>query len=483
MPATDRPRYAELADRIAALVEGGTLPPGSRIPSLRETCVQQGVSLSTALHAYRVLERRGVLESRPKSGYYVSAAHPNALAAPARARVSRRPVDVSVSAVVKDLLQYVSDPSLVPLGCAIPSTELLAAGRLDRHLARAARVKGRHYNVYTLAGGDPALRQAIAQRAFMRGKSLAPDDIAITCGCTEAITLALSAVARPGDAIAVESPTYFGILHTLETLGLRALEIACDARTGLDLPALGRALADGTVKVCLFSSTFDNPLGCANDEEMKKAVLDLVARHRAVLIEDDTYGDLPFSAERPRPYHALDRRGVTIHCSSFSKTIAPGYRIGWVAGGRWQERILERKVAFTLAGPALTQAAFADYLASGDYDRHLRRLREVFRTSIERALETLRACFPAGTRVSAPQGGFVLWAELPPPLDSGALLEAALAHGICFAPGPAFSASGRYRHCLRLSLGYGWSRRIEDGLVTLGRLASLPHLNRGRPAR
>lgn len=482
MPDSERPRYAELAERIAAMVEAGTLPPGSRIPSLRETCVQQGVSLSTALHAYRVLERRGVLESRPKSGYYVSAARRPALAAPSRARVSRRPVDVSVSAVVKDLLQYVSDPSLVPLGCAIPGAELLAAGRLDRHLARAARVKGRHCNVYTLAGGDPALRQAIAQRAFMRGRSLAPEEMAITCGCTEAITLALSAVARPGDAIAVESPTYFGLLHTLETLGLRALEIPCDPRAGLDLPALERALASGTVKVCLFSSTFNNPLGCANGEEMKKAVLELVARHRAVLIEDDTYGDLPFSAERPRPYHALDRRGVTIHCSSFSKTIAPGYRIGWIAGGRWHERILERKIAFTLAGPALTQVAFADYLAAGEYDRHLRRLREVFRTSIERAMEAVGAAFPPGTRVAAPQGGFVLWVELPPPLDSAALLEAALERGICFAPGPAFSASGRYRHCLRLSLGYGWSRRIEEGLLTVGGLAARL-LNPGRPAR
>ena len=464
-------RYEETARFITDLVDGGTLVPGSRVPSLRAITRQRGVSLSTALQAYRALEDRGVLQARPQSGFYVAKGAPILLEPPAISKPPAGPATVAVSGAIPKLLEYATDPRLLPLGCAIPDAELLAAGRLDRFLARAARAKGADYNKYTVPKGDPRLRREIARRALRWGQVLSPEDIAITCGCTEALVLALKVVSRPGDTIAIESPTYFGFLQALESLDLRALELPTDATSGVDLPALERALEATPVKACLFSSSFNNPLGCTMSDEKKKAVLEVLAQHRIPLIEDDIYGDIYFGEERPKPFMALDQRGGTIYCSSFSKTIAPGYRVGWIVPGRHMTRVLDNKFALTMCGPALPQAAFAEVLASGGYDSHLRRIRRTFSENIDRMIRTIDRAFPKGTRVSRPAGGFVLWLELPRPLDSRALFEAALKKGVCFVPGDVFSTSRRFASCLRVSCGSAWHPRIEKGLETLGELA------------
>jgi DNA-binding transcriptional MocR family regulator len=471
-------RYEELANFIAALVDSGTLRPGSRAPSLRRLCKEQKTSLSTALQAYRLLEDRGVLEGRPKSGFYVARGSASVLEAPGTSKPPGTPTNVAISGTVLKLLEYAADPRLVPLGCAIPSAELLAAGRLDRFLARTARVKGIDYNTYTEPKGDLRLRQEIARRAMRSGQALSPEDIAITCGCTEALSLALKSVARPGDAIAIESPTYFGLLHVLEALDLRALELPTDPTTGVDLAALAEALEKKSVAACLFSSSFNNPLGCTMPENKKAELLRLLAKHGVPLIEDDIYGDIYFGAERPRPFSALDRLVNTIYCSSFSKTIAPGYRIGWIATRRHMQNTLEKKLASTLCCPALAQAALADFLSSGGYDSHLRRVRRTFASTIDRMTRTIEYSFPKGTRVSRPAGGFVLWVELPDAIDSRVVFEKALGQGICFVPGDAFSATGRYRNCLRLSCGHGWDQRIEDALKTVGGIANGAQIRR-----
>jgi DNA-binding transcriptional MocR family regulator len=465
-------RYEEVAHFISSLVDKGTLALGARAPSLREICRQRRVSLSTALQAYRLLEDRGVLEARPQSGYYVAGGAAGAFETPAITRPPAKPTPVSVSGLIVKLLEYAGDPTLVPLGCAIPSADVLAAERLDRCLARAARVRGRDCNTYTEIRGDAGLRREIARRAMHWGQALSPQDIAITCGCTEALTLALTTVARPGDTIAIESPTYFGLLHAIEALSLKAFELPTEAAAGIDLGALENALKGGRIAACLLASSFNNPLGCTIPDEKKLAILDLLARHQVPLIEDDIYGDIFFGKERPRPFMALDRRGNTIYCSSFSKTLAPGYRVGWIATSRHIEQVLERKHAHTLCGPALPQVALADFLTSGGYDHQLRRVRRIYQHNIAQVSRVIEAAFPPGTRVTRPAGGFVLWLELPKPADTRELLSAALAEGICFAPGDVFSASGRYRNCLRLSCAHPWSARIEKGIATLGALAS-----------
>jgi DNA-binding transcriptional MocR family regulator len=464
-------RYEELAGFVAGLVKKGTLRPGSRAPSLRRLSRDRCASLTTALKAYQLLEDRGVLEARPRSGYYVARRLGTALEAPVLSQPPGIPTSVSISASVLTLVEYASDPRLVPLGCAVPSPELLAARRLDRFLARAARVKGLDYNVYTTPQGDLALRQEICRRALRWGQGWSPEDIAVTCGCTEALGLALKAVASPGDTIAIESPTYFGLLHVLEALGLKALELPTDPENGVDLAALAGALQHKSLAACLFSSSFNNPLGCTMPDAKKRELLRLLTRHGVPLIEDDIYGDIYFAAERPKPFGALDPTADTIHCSSFSKTIAPGYRIGWLAAGRHMRAVLRQKLASTLTTPALTQAALADLLSCGGYDSHLRRIRRTFAENIDRMTRAIARSFPAGTRVSRPEGGFFLWVELPQPSDTCLLFGEAVRQGICFAPGDVFSASGRFRHCLRLSCAHAWDRRIEAGVETIGALA------------
>jgi len=464
-------RYEETARFITGLVDSGTLIPGSRAPSLRQITKQRRVSLSTALQAYRALEDRGVLQARPQSGFYVARGASISLAPPSLSRPPTRVTAVATSGVVTKLLEYAADPRLVSLGCAVPDPGLLASGRLDRFLSRAARTKGVSYNTYTVPKGDARLRREIARRALRWGQALSPEDIAITCGCTEALTLALKVVSRPGDTIAIESPTYFGFLQVIEALDLRALELPTEAHHGVDLTALQRALEDRSVTACLLASSFNNPLGCTMPENKKRVVLDLLTKHRVPLIEDDIYGDIYFGDERPKPFMALDQHDNTIYCSSFSKTVAPGYRIGWIVTRRHMPEVLDSKLALTLCGPALPQAALGEFLASGGYDSHLRRVRRTFRDNIERMIRTIDRSFPRGTRVSRPEGGFVLWLELPKPVRSRKLFNVALRKGICFIPGDVFSASSRYANCLRVSCGSAWHARIEKGLETLGELA------------
>lgn len=466
-------RYEQLAELIVSVIDKGTLAPGMRVPSVRAVSEQHQLSVSTVLQAYRLLEDRGVLVARPQSGFYVASTQGATFALPSASRPRARASTVSIAGAVAALLEHASNSALVPLGCAVPEAAVLQSKRLDLALSRAARRDGAQHNVYGTPRGDPRLRREIAKRALRVGHVLAPDELIITNGCTEALTLALTAVAEPGATIAVESPTYFGLLHTLEVLGLKALELPTDPTRGIDVAALERRLDTAPIAACVLSSSFNNPMGSVIPEADKRVLLALLARHAVPLIEDDVYGDIHFGRERPKPFSALDGGAQTIYCSSFSKTLAPGYRVGWIAPGAYAQRVIDRKLAFNLCSPVLTQAALADYLASGAYDAHMRRMRRTLEANLVRMTRAIEASFPTDTKVSRPMGGFALWLELPKRFDSRALFDEALDHGICFAPGDVFSASRRYRNCLRLSAASAWSDSIEDGVRRLGRLAKL----------
>jgi DNA-binding transcriptional MocR family regulator len=297
MRAYQERRYEAVAAFIADLVAKRVLEPGEKAPSLRELSQGQCVSLSTAMRAYQLLEERGILEVRPQSGHYIAGTGAAGLDVPNKSKPARRASPVRISHRVLQLLEYAADPAFVPLGCAIPSPDLLAAEGLDRLLARAARTRGRELNTYSTVRGDMRLRLEIARRAARRGHTISPDDIAITCGCTEALHLALKAVTRPGDLVAIESPTYFGLLHALEMLDLKAVEIPTDAVSGIDPEELALALERNRIAACLLSSSFNNPLGCSVPDENRTAILRLLAMREVPLIEDDTYGELFFGRD------------------------------------------------------------------------------------------------------------------------------------------------------------------------------------------
>ncbi|CCD89498.1 putative transcriptional regulatory protein, GntR family, with putative PLP-dependent aminotransferase domain [Bradyrhizobium sp. ORS 285] len=465
------PLYEALADSVTALVDDGVLRAGMRALSVRSFAAQHGVSLTTALQTYRLLEDRGVLEARPKSGFYIMARPHQQRPLPTASQPPLRATQVSVSNPVFSVLSYASDFSYAPLGCAIPSAGLLAAERLDRHLARCARVHGRRYNLYADPHGDAELRVQISERALRLGHAVAPEGVLITNGCTEALNIALSVTTRHGDTVAIESPTYFGLLQVLEARGLRALELPTDPVNGIDVAALDRVLGARRVSACLLASSFNNPLGYRTGDKRKAEITKVLTRHGVPLIEDDIYGDISFGEERPRPFAAISPKADIILCSSFSKTIAPGYRIGWLAANHRHDQILAAKFALSLSGAALPQKAMADFLGSGGYDAHLRRIRKVFAGNVDRIRRVVDRSFPTATRMTNPQGGFVLWLELPKGFDSDALYARAIRERICFVPGGLFTASGGYRNCLRLSCSHDWDARIERSVARLGELA------------
>ena len=465
-------RYEQLAEHMTVMIERGALRPGDRLPSVRELSRQQRVSVSTVIESYQLLENRGLVEVRPQSGHYVRARRTALLLEPRPSvRRSLAAVKVGVSDLVAQVSQAMTDPEVVPLGAAMISAELLPTAKLNRMTGLLARDAGAVGVAYPPSVGFPRLRRALARRSVDWGCALAPDDFIVTIGCMEALHLALRAVTRAGDTIAVETPTFYGLLQLFETLELKVCEVPAHPRTGIDLDQLEATLKAGPIKACVITPNFNNPLGTLMPDEHKERLVALLARHEIPLIEDDIYGDLALDGSRPRPARTIDKKGLVMLCGSVSKTIAPGYRVGWVAPARWRERVERLKFAHTVASPAIPQMAIAEYLDNGGYDHHLRQLRRRLAANLQCFTDAVAEHFPAGTRVSRPQGGFVLWVELPAGLGALELYAAALERGICIAPGPIFSAKQRFGGCIRLNCGHLWSETMQHSIRTLGRLA------------
>jgi DNA-binding transcriptional MocR family regulator len=466
--SVDSPKYLALADEVAAYVAGGRLRPGRRLPSVRSLCRERGLGDATVRHAYRLLVERGLVEPRSRSGYFVRGSGPTV---PRTPRSAFAPVRVALGDELDALSSAAGDRRAPPLGLALLSPDLLPLAALDRTLAAVARAGQGVGGAYAAPRGAPALRRAIAARLLRQGVGRHEDEIVVTAGATEALHLALRATTSPGDAVAVASPTYFGILRALELLGLRAVEVATDAERGVDLAQLELALARTRPSACIVSPSFDNPLGSRMSEPDKRRLVALLARHRVPLIEDDVYGDLCFEGPRPPPAARYDEAGDVLLVGSFSKTLAPGYRVGWVAPGRRGAAVERLKHLLNLSTATLPQLAVAEFLRLGHYDRHLHAVRPLLAETLERARACLLDAFPPGTRVSSPRGGFVLWLEMPPAFDALALQARAKRRSLVLAPGTLFSARGRFRHCLRIACGTAWTPALEAALRTLGSLA------------
>ncbi len=464
--------YERLADDLSGLIAKGALRPGDRLPSVRRYSQQQDVSVSTVLQAYLALENRGLVEARPQSGHYVRRHRAAVLPEPRMPRPSTAAARVTVSDLVARLYASAHDPHIVQLGTAVPSAELLPTERLNRAMSLIARSAGAVAMSYDPPPGCAALRRQIARRSLEWGCPLAPDEIVTTVGTMEALHLCLRAVANAGDAVVVESPAYFGLLQLIESLELRAIEVPAHPRDGMALAALDDALRQPRVKACIAVPNFSNPLGSAMPDAAKHELVRMLARRGVALIEDDIYGDLHFGEVRPRPAKAFDREGLVMLCASFSKTVAPGYRVGWVAPGRFREKVERLKFAQTIPSATLPQMAVAELLENGGYDHHLRGLRRKMCAQVARMTEAVAEHFPAGTRISRPSGGFVLWVELPPGTSALDLHARAMQQGVSIAPGPIFSAKQRFTNCIRLSCGNPWSETIARAMATLGRLAT-----------
>ncbi len=465
--------YEEVAARIGGLIEQGTYRPGDRIPSIRDLSRRLNVSVNTVMEAYANLENHGIVEARPQSGYYVRSPLPEPSSDGTKLLTAEEPVAccVSIDEIQSRIMRTISDPSHVPLGGGVPNPDLLPIDRLNRMLASESRRFRVESVSYAGARGAKRLRVHLSRRMLQSGCTVAPDDIVVTSGCVEAVTLALQAACRPGDTVAVGSPVFYTFLHSIQWMGLKILEIPSSPRDGMNIDVLEYALRSHPVRACLVIANFNNPLGYVLSEEKKRALVALLAKHDIPLIEDDVYGDLAFGPERPSAVKAFDEKGLVLYCSSFSKTLAPGYRVGWIVPGRFGQRVRQLKSLFNIATATPTQLAMAEFLANGGYDHHLRTVRRAYRRQRDRMRDAVRRHFPVGTCVTRPDGGFVLWAEMPAEVDSFKLYEKALREGIGVAPGAVFSTTGdQYRNCLRLNAAF-WSERIEQALESVGGMA------------
>lgn len=461
--------YEQLANSIAQSIQEGVLCRGDKLPSVRQASASRGVSPSTVFQAYYLLEARGLISARERSGYFVSGGATSIPTSPEpTAHIHEELTQLDVSELVFEVLESIRIKNVIPLGSAFPSPLLFPLSNLARTMASSVQLMDPWSSVDNLSPGDANLRRQIALRYMIDGLHVATDEIIITNGALEALNLCLMAVTRPGDTIFIESPTFYAALQSIERIGLRAVEIPSHPRDGIDLNAMELALERHKPKACWLMTNFQNPLGSLLSDEKKKALVTLLTKYQVPLIEDDVYGELYFGDKRPAPAKAFDTEGLVMHCSSFSKCLAPGYRVGWVATSRYSKTIERLKLTTTLSASVPAQVALAQYLQKGGYDKHLRNLRHTLLLNQIKFTEAIERYFPKGTRLTAPQGGYFLWIKLPDGVNALEVHRMALENGISIAPGPIFSAQKRFTDYIRLNYGHIWDYRMGASLATLG---------------
>lgn len=462
--------YVNLAELLGTRIEQGFYRPGDRLPSVRALSIEHGVSLSTVQQAYRLLEDNGLAMPKPKSGYFVPVGR-ELPALPEVGRPAQRPVEISQWDQVLELIRAVPRKDVIQMGRGMPDVLMPTLKPLLRSLARVSRRQDLPGLYYDNILGCMDLREQIARLSLDSGCQLTADDIVITTGCHEALSASIHAICEPGDIVAVDSPSFHGAMQTLKGLGMKALEIPTDPITGISLEALELALEQWPIKVIQLTPNCNNPLGYIMPEARKRALLTLAQRFDVAIIEDDVYGELAYSYPRPRTIKSFDEDGRVLLCSSFSKTLAPGLRIGWVAPGRYLERVLHMKYISTGSTATQPQIAIAEFLKGGHFEPHLRRMRTQYQRNRDLMLDWVSRYFPVGTRASRPQGSFMLWVELPEGFDTLKLNRILVEQGVQVAVGSIFSASGKYRNCLRMNYSAKPTPQIEDAVRKVGTAA------------
>ncbi|HHQ4601766.1 TPA: PLP-dependent aminotransferase family protein [Aeromonas veronii] len=462
------PLYQQLAERLSREIDDGIWQPGERIPSIRQSCKTHNLSPMTVLQAYQLLESQGRILARPQSGYYVKAASPKvARHTPNQTHYSG---SVDINDLVFEVLQASKSRALVPLGMSVADPTLFPHPQLGRALASCMRRLDPFSTVADLPPGNEALRRAIAQRYASDGVAINPQEIIITTGAMEALSLSLQVLTEPGDWVVVESPTFYGALQAIERLKLKAVEIPVIPGVGIDLALLEDALSQMPIKACWLMGNVQHPLGHTMPDSHKAQLMALLNSHGVPLVEDDVYAEVYFGRERPKPIKHWDQHGDSLLCSSFSKCLAPGFRVGWVVAGPHAERIQRLQLMSTLSTNVPSQLALAEMLRQGGVDAHFRRLRHTLAQRQQQMRAALQRLLPDEVRISSPDGGYFLWLALPAHFDSRALHAKALGSGFSVAPGALFSSQGQHNHCLRLNSSHPWSEQLEQALTRLAAL-------------
>ncbi len=463
-------KYRKILDLIEKMIAEGVLKPGDRVPSLRSLSFDLGVSVNTVREAYWELESRQIIEAIPQSGYFVRQSLPGN-AEESEQFFSPDPCEVSLCQVYANFQEQGMPEAGTNLGISTLDENLRPRQKLSKYFQEIFREQDSGTFNYSMAPGLQELRDQIARYALQGGAEVSPREVVITSGCSEAVFLALRSICEPGDIVAIESPVYFNFLQLLQELGLKIIEIPSTADRGMSIEALRFAFDRFDIKAVFTIPNFNNPLGATIPDEDKQALVELINRQKSFLIEDDIYADLHSDRHRPRSCKSWDTEGRVLLCSSFSKTVEPGTRIGWVLGGQMLKRIIKLKTLINIGTSTPTQKAFARFLKEGGYDRHLRKIRSLITDNRKNMRDAVLASFPEGTTVSNPAGGLVLWVTLPGEMDTMDLYYSALEKGIIIAPGSLFTCSEKYSNAFRVNAGI-WNSEVEQTIAILGRLAA-----------
>ncbi|ELR73509.1 GntR family transcriptional regulator YdcR [Fulvivirga imtechensis AK7] len=459
--------YHQLSTRFVEMISAGTLQPGDKLPSVRVLSKEQGVSQSTAFQCYIDLENKGLVESRPRSGYYVKF-NPAQISGCTDTFVENPQPVHEIDDMITTVLQHSVIPNMTHFSINAPSEAMLPLAKMKRSVHHVLNNYPQQALSYERPEGNEGLRKQIARLVFDAGAQITPSEVIITNGCLEAINLALQATTNRGDRVAIESPTYYGIHQALINKGLEPVEIETHTHSGIDLQVLERHLVDDKIRVCVFVTNFGNPLGACVPEEKKKQLVQLIQRYNVKLIEVDIYGSLHFDDFRPKTCKAYDTADHVILCSSVSKSLAPGYRVGWIIAGKEYRKVLHLKLNQSVASPTLTQAAVAHFMENGRYDLHIRALRKALYMQSLRYLKAIHDYFPDDVRVTQPKGGYVFWVSLKPGANTWDIYHEALKWGISFAPGQIFSKKYDFSNYMRISFGLPFTPAVDQALKTLG---------------
>jgi len=459
-------RYQYLASVISQRIEQGLYPVGVRLPSIRVLSKEHGVSITTVQQAYRELEEQQWVEARAKSGYFV--AHRKIrLELPTSCNVTQCSLTIpqwdQVLAMVRP-----AKAGEIALGFAAPDITSSSLKPLTRTLSHLSQ----RHSLRTFDDEDIQgcfeLREQIARLLIDSGSHMDASDILITNGCREALSIAIRCVCKPGDIVAVEKPCFHAGIQLLHGLGMNLLEIPTDPTTGISVEALELALDQWPIKAILVTPTGNNPLGYNMPIERRKALLRLAQDHDVAIVEDDVYGELSYPFPRPATLTSMDDTGNVMLCSSFSKTLAPGLRIGWIAPGSYMNRAIHMKYISTGPTASLPQLAIVDFIQQGHYLKHVRRMRSQYQHNRGLITGWIMDYFPCGTRISRPQGGFLLWIELDKRIDTQWLNRRLSDLGISIAIGAVFAAAAKYDSCLRINYARQLTDDIKNAIQRIG---------------
>jgi len=459
-------RYEELAKDIRTQIANNTWRSGEKIPSVRMSCRNYNVSNSTVLQAYQLLESEGWIIAKPQSGYFVAPKVDGVDYQPPVAREKK-----AINDRLFDFLKSSSAEGIVPFGSAFPDPDLFPLPTLTRNLASAGRKMTGASVINNLPPGSESLRRQIAQRYLQQGISVNHQDIVITSGAMEALNLSLQTVTQSGDHIVIESPAFYGALQAVERLGLKPIEVDVCPVKGLDIEQFEIVLKNNNVKACWLMTTFQNPTGTSLSDEAKRRVVEIAEQNNTYIIEDDVYGDLYHEGHKPKPLKASDKTDSVLLCGSYSKSLCPGYRVGWVVNARFNDAIQKLQLLSTLSSSAPVQLGVTHFLTHESYDNHLRKLRKCLLERKARFIEIIKQYFPHSIKIEDPAGGYFIWIRFNSGFDSQQLHQLAIAQGISVASGDLFSEQGRVDNAIRLNFSYELTQERENALVLLGKLA------------